>query len=265
MESFPTTWMIMADARGTFFSYCVPFSFEADSLTKRPLKSVHFSWVLSGVDSWETSWVLHKWIRWFRGRCVRIQQLHFCKDRLTQHFTLLHVLIYMYIFRERERYQYATPNISEHTVNVSEKDVVFGLRCLQLRPTGFILMGVGVSLFFWCSLNWQVLNEHPSELPDFDRRSINGIPFKGIGLVPIQERFPHASLPPEQVGKAILPRLVSKRFYCYPGLPLFTATAESCFCCVVQTCSDHSDMNMELFKDRIWYFVLQIWKLKPLL
>lgn len=172
---------------------------------------------------------------------------------------------YICIYRERERYQYATPNISEHTVNVSEKDVVFGLRCLQLRPTGFILMGVGVSLFFWCSLNWQVLNEHPSELPGFDRRSINGIPFKGIGLVPIQERFPHASLPPEQVGKAILPRLVSKRFYCYPGLPLFTATAESCFCCVVQTCSDHSDMNMELFKDRIWYFVLQIWKLKPLL
>ena len=182
----------MADARGTFFSYCVRFSFEADSLTKRPLKSVHFHW-------FEWSWfmgnlrVLHKWIRWFRERCVRIQHLHFSKDRLTQHFTLLNVLIYIYILFPvcNTKYQWTY-------CKCLGKGRRFWLKMLQLRPTGFILVGVGVSLFFWCSLNWQVLNEHPSELPDFDRRSINGIPFKGIGLVPIQERFPHPSLPPEK-------------------------------------------------------------------
>ena len=45
-----------------------------------------------------------------------------------------------------------------------------------------------------------MLNEHPSELPDFDRRSSNGIPLKGISYKKDVPTFPT-----KKVGKAMLP------------------------------------------------------------
>ena len=80
----------------------------------------------------------------------------------------------------------------------------------------------------------EVLNEHPSELPDFDRRSSNGIPLKSIGLLgpdlsPYKKDVP--TLPTKKVGKAMLPPVGLKDALFLPLLkPLNNG-----FCCVVQT------------------------------